>query len=72
MTDYELARLRLQAFAMLDGWGKPDEKGTFRPYDLEQRKALAIDFIDWATTPAEPSPEQADRIIADAIDLKKS
>lgn len=70
MTDYELAQLRLQAFALLDGWGKPDEKGVFRPYDLEKRKALALEFIDWASTPGEPSPEQASQIIADVIDLK--
>lgn len=71
MTDYELAQLRLQAFALLDGWGQQNEKGSFVPHNLERRKELAIDFVDWATQPAEPTPAQANQIIAEAIDLKK-
>lgn len=70
MTDYELAQLRLRAFDMLDGWGRHNEKDVFVVHDLEKRKEIALDFVDWAKTPAEPSKEQAERIIAEAIDLK--
>ena len=48
MTDYELAKLRLRAFKLFDGWGTTDEKGNFKTYNLKERKERALDFVDWA------------------------
>ena len=48
LTTYELAKLRLQAFSAMDGWGCHNEKGIFIPHDLEKRKKLALEFVEWA------------------------
>jgi hypothetical protein len=51
ISDYERARLLLQAFAMLDGWGVTNEKGIHVPYTLQRRKEAAAEFVEWALTP---------------------
>jgi hypothetical protein len=48
VTDYERARLRLQAFAVLDGWGFPNEKGEHVKWTLEKRKLRACELVEWA------------------------
>lgn len=52
LSAYEIAKLRLQAFGLLDGWGKQNEKGLFIPHDLERRKELAIGLVEWAVDDA--------------------
>lgn len=49
MTEFELATLRLHAFSLLDGWGKTDEKGKFRQNNLDERKQLSDELVDWAS-----------------------
>jgi len=54
VTAYELARLRLQAFAMLDGWGTINEKGEHVKWTVERRQERANEFVEWAlTSPSE-------------------
>lgn len=49
-TPYELAKLRLQAFALLDGWGVVNEKGVFTPHTMTKRQEIALEFVGWALT----------------------
>lgn len=48
LSDYEFAKLRLQAFEMLDGWGVHNEKGVHIPHDMKRRREIADEFINWA------------------------
>jgi hypothetical protein len=47
-TDYERAKLRLQAFALLDGWGFTNENGEHVKLTLEKRKLRACELVEWA------------------------
>ena len=59
LTTYERARLRLRAFALLDGWGVVNEKGVHVPHTLERRKEIAEEFVEWAIS--EPSLVQSEK-----------
>lgn len=55
LTEFERGTLTLQAFGLMDGWGKTNERGIHIPHDLEKRKELASELIEWAiTTPKKP------------------
>lgn len=49
VTKYERARLRLEAFKVLEGWGIHDAQNDFRKWTYAERKANAIALADWAT-----------------------
>jgi hypothetical protein len=55
MTPFERAKIRLEAFQLLDGWGTPgDPKAKdlcdrlIVPWDLKRRMQRAADLADWA------------------------
>jgi hypothetical protein len=50
LTPYELGKLRLQAFALLDGWGTQNERGVVIPHHLAKRKEIAAELVEWATS----------------------
>ena len=63
MTAYERARLRLDAWKALDGWGVTEPvaedapellklRPPVKPWDWNERKAKADDLYDWLTSSA--------------------
>jgi hypothetical protein len=48
VSSYERASLRLQAFAMLKGWGRTGEDGKFRAWSGDELKPVADHYVDWA------------------------
>lgn len=50
MTDYERAQLRLQAFKMLEGWGRT-KAGAHKKLDFDEIQTYATALVEWAETP---------------------
>jgi hypothetical protein len=48
ITVYERSMVRLKAFALLTGWGTLDNKGNYKPYNLEEQMDRATKLADWA------------------------
>jgi hypothetical protein len=48
LTPYEMAALRLQAFHVLKGWGHVREDGKWKPWDSNEAKVKAEEYVDWA------------------------
>jgi hypothetical protein len=57
MTPFERAKIRLEAFRLLAGWGtntgdpkaeKPIDRYVHTPWNLEQRMQRATELAEWA------------------------
>ncbi len=54
MTEYEIAQIRLRAFELLAGWGKPIPPNdqckypTVETWNLEERMKHALELANWA------------------------
>ncbi len=57
LTDFERGQLTLQAFGLMDGWGKRNERDVFIPHTLDVRKQAAKDLVEWAIAQPEKDGE---------------
>jgi hypothetical protein len=47
-TEYERAKLRLEAWKAIEGWGTKEPDGSHRNYSWEERKSKAAELARWA------------------------
>ncbi len=52
--DLEIARLRLDAWKVLDGWGVSDPTKGHRFWNWEERIKCANELLAWMLPPARP------------------
>lgn len=59
LSTYELAKLRLNAWHILKGWGKEDGtiNHTVIPHGMEARKRAADLLVEWAISPMVPKSD---------------